>query len=154
MGSNVYVRTNCAIYPSVSVGNYTELGHNVLLRERVSIGSRSLIGTNTIVDGHCRIGSRVSIQTGVYIPMKTLVEDLVFLGPHCVLTNNKYMKRGAKLMGPTIKRKARVGANAVIFPRVIIGEDAVIGAGAVVREDVPAGSVVAGVPARAVSEIK
>ncbi|MFQ5997825.1 MAG: DapH/DapD/GlmU-related protein [Candidatus Bathyarchaeia archaeon] len=152
LGSNVCVRTNCVIYPSVSIGNFTELGHNVTLREEISIGTRSLIGTNTIVDGYCKIGSRVSIQSGVYIPMRSLVEDDAFLGPHCVLTNDKFMKKGARLIGPTIKRRARIGANAVIFPGVTIGEEATVGAGAVVRQNIPSRSVVAGVPAQAISE--
>lgn len=152
LGSNVCVRTNCVIYPSVSIGNFTELGHNVILREEISIGTRSLIGTNTIVDGYCKIGSRVSIQSGAYLPMKSLVEDDAFLGPHCVLTNDKFMKRGAKLIGPTIKRRARIGANAVIFPGVTIGEDAIVGAGSVVRQNIPSRSVFAGVPAQAIGE--
>ncbi len=149
LGRDCVVRSGCAIYATAKLGDYVQLGHNVMIRENVSIGDRSLVGTNTIIDGSCRIGKHVSLQSGVYIPTNSVVEDFAFLGPYCVLTNDKYvMQKPTNLMGPKIRKGASIGANAVIFPEVTIGEGAVVGAGSVVNHDVPAHTVVAGVPAR------
>ena len=70
------------------------------------------------------------------------------MGPRSVTTNDKYMQVGAKLIGPTIKKKARIGANAVLLPGIIVGEEAVVGSAAVVTKDVRAEVTVVGNPAR------
>ena len=120
------------------------------MRENSEIGDDVLIGTNSVLDGHCKIGSNVSIQTDVYITINTIIEDHVFIGPRVVTTNDKYMYYGAKLTGPTIKKGARIGANSTLLPGVVIGENAIVGAGSVVTRDVPDGAVVAGNPARTI----
>jgi len=148
IGDNARIRSGTVIYSDVSIGRGLKTGHNVLIREESQIGDDVLVGTNTVVDGHCLIGNRVVMQTDVYVTAFTTVEDGVFLGPCSVTTNDKYMEYGAKLSGPTIKREARVGANATILPGITIGEKAVVGSGAVVTKDVPDGAVVVGNPAR------
>jgi len=149
IGRNCVIRSNCTIYAGVKLGNRVTLGHNVLIREDVTVDDGSVVGTNTVIDGHSRVGARVSMQTGVYIPAYTTVEDDVFLGPHAVLTNDKFMSRAPyKLKGPTISRKASVGANAIIMPGITVGENAMVAAGAVVTQNVKKKAVVAGVPAR------
>jgi acetyltransferase-like isoleucine patch superfamily enzyme len=100
------------------------------------------------VENQVKIGSDVSIQTGVYITTNTTLEDKVFMGPCSVTTNDKYMQVGAKLIGPTIKKGARIGANATILPAVVVAENAVVGSASVVTKNVPAGAIVAGNPAR------
>lgn len=107
-----------------------------------------------MIENKCLVGNGVSIQTGVYIPTNSRVGDGVFLGPWVVLTNDKYMGRGAlTLRGPIIEPGARVGANATILPGVRIGEDSLVGAGAVVTRNVPPRTVVFGVPARRVGRV-
>jgi acetyltransferase-like isoleucine patch superfamily enzyme len=125
-----------------------------MIRENVIVGNRTKIGTNTVVDGKSTIGSDVSIQTGVYVCTYSTVEDGVFLGPCCVLTNDKYVsQKKTKLIGPTVKRGASVGANALLFPGITVGEEAVIGAQAMVNEDVPPRTIYAGVPARKIGAV-
>jgi acetyltransferase-like isoleucine patch superfamily enzyme len=107
-----------------------------------------------IIEEHCKIGNNVSIQSGVYIPTKSVIEDNVFLGPRATLTNDKLMGRGEwKIEGITIKRGTRVGANSTILPGVVIGENVMIGAGAVVTKDVESNVIVAGVPARKIGDV-
>jgi acetyltransferase-like isoleucine patch superfamily enzyme len=131
-----------------------EFGHHVLVREGVEIGRGSLIGTNVVIDGNCKIGSGVSIQTGAYICSNSIIGDFVFLGPYCVLTNDKYVaQREVELKGPIIESGASVGANAVIMAGVRIGEGAVIGAQALVTKDVPGRKIFFGVPAREVRDV-
>ena len=148
IGMNSIIRSGTVIYSAVQIGDNFRTGHNVLIRENTRIGDNVLVGTNSVVDGDCQIGSKVSIQTGVYVTRYTTIEDGVFLGPCCVTTNDKYMKYGAVLKGPVIKRGVRIGANSTIMPGITVGENAVVGAGAVVTRDVKPNAIVAGVPAR------
>jgi acetyltransferase-like isoleucine patch superfamily enzyme len=107
-----------------------------------------------VIDGDSVIGKDVSMQTGVYVPTNSVIEDHVFLGPYCVLTNDLYMSRKPyELKGPIIREYASIGANATIFPDVEIGEGAAVGAGAVVRKDVPPRAVFVGVPAKKLKDV-
>lgn len=148
LGDNAHIRSGTVIYSDVKIGAGFRTGHNALIRENTDIGNDVLVGTNSVLDGTCRIGNGVSIQTNVYITRYTILEDNVFMGPCSVTTNDKYMQTGAELKGPTIKKGARIGANATILPGITVGEDAVVGAGSVVTRDVAPNTVVAGNPAR------
>jgi acetyltransferase-like isoleucine patch superfamily enzyme len=148
IGDNALIRSGSIIYSGVKIGKGLKTGHNVLLRENSTIGDNVLIGTNSVLDGNCSIGNNVSVQTDAYITAYTGIEDDVFIGPRAVTTNDKYMYYGAQLIGPTIKKGAKIGANVTILPGVVIGKGAVVGAGAVVTKDVPAGVTVVGNPAR------
>jgi acetyltransferase-like isoleucine patch superfamily enzyme len=149
IGNNCIMRTGSVIYAGSVLADNVRMGHNVLIREQVKIGSSTTIGTGVTIDGASVIGSKVSIQTNAYIPWRTTIEDNVFLGPHCVLTNDKYtMRTPYELKGPIIRKGASIGAGAVILPSVEIGAESVIGAGAVVTKDVAPKTIVYGVPAK------
>jgi UDP-N-acetyl-D-mannosaminuronic acid dehydrogenase len=148
IGDNALIRSGSVIYSNVKIGHGLKTGHSVLIRENSEIGNNVLIGTNSVLDGNCKIGNNVSVQTCAYITAYTVIEDNVFIGPRVVTTNDKYMHYGAKLIGPIIKKGARIGANATILPGVVIGEGAIVGSGAVVTKDVPAGTTVVGNPAK------
>lgn len=154
LGKRCIVRSGSILYSDVSIGDEVELGHNVVLREDVSIGDHSLVGTNVVIDGETTVGKGVSIQTGVYICRRSKVGDFVFLGPCCAFTNDRYaMQLETKLQGPTIRRGASIGANSTLMPGVVVGEGAVVGAQAVVTDNVPAGTVFLGVPARQLKKV-
>jgi acetyltransferase-like isoleucine patch superfamily enzyme len=152
---NAVIRPNCTFYSNVSIGENLRTGHNVLVREKTRIGDNVLLGTNVVCDGASSIGNHVSIQSNVYIPLNTVIEDYVFLGPCCVITNDKYPIREEKpvLRGAKIRMGASIGSNAVILPGVEIGEGALVGSGAVVTKDVAPWKVVAGNPARVIKDI-
>jgi acetyltransferase-like isoleucine patch superfamily enzyme len=154
IGRDCVIRSGCTIYSAVSVGESAVFGHNVVLRENVVVGNKTKIGTNSVIDGKSSIGSNVSIQTGVYICTYSTVEDSVFLGPCCVFANDKYVaQKDVKLIGPTVKRGASVGANAILFPGVVVGEGAVVGSQAMVNENVPPRSIYAGLPAKKIRDV-
>ena len=149
IGEGAIIRTNTVIYCEVRIGSNFRTGHNVVIRERTVIGDNVLVGTNTIIDGETKIGNRVKIQSNVYIPRRTIIEDDVFIGPNAVLTNDKYPP-SPDLKGPILKRGARIGANCTILPGIVVGEEAMIAAGAVVTKDVPPRKLAIGVPAKIV----
>jgi len=154
IGERCIVRSGVTLYSGVTVGNNVSFGHNVLVREKVTIGAGTKLGTNVVVDGSTSIGRKVSVQTGVYICTFSTVEDSVFLGPCCVFTNDKYvMQKPFKLIGPTVKKGASIGANALLFPGIIVGEGAVVGSQAMVNVDVPARTAFAGIPAKKIKDL-
>jgi acetyltransferase-like isoleucine patch superfamily enzyme len=149
IGNDCIIRSGTCIYSDVSIGDNVSFGHNVMVRENVLIGRNTLIGTGVVIDGSCRIGERVSIQTGGYICTNSTIEDSVFLGPHAVFTNDKYVaQKRTELVGPTVRRGASIGANALLMPSIEVGEGAVIGAQSLVMRDVPPHSIYVGIPAR------
>ncbi len=100
------------------------------------LGDDVSVGTHTSLEFGNRIGSRVRIHTGCFLELVTL-EDEVFVGPHVVFTDDPHPQCPAYLQcvkGAIVRRGARLGANSTILPGVEIGEDALIGAGSVVRE--------------------
>jgi acetyltransferase-like isoleucine patch superfamily enzyme len=103
------------------------------------------------VENDVRIGARVRMQTGAYVTAWSVVEDDVFVAPGVFLTNDPTAGRrgdGQELRGAVLRRGCRIGGGAVLLPGVEVGEEAFVGAGAVVTRDVEPRTVVVGVPAR------
>ena len=149
IGENALIRPNTIIYCNVRIGKDFRTGHNVLIREDTVIGDNVSVGTNTVIEGNASIGSNVNIQSNVFIPTNTVIEDSVFIGPNVVLTNDKYPIRGdLSLKGPVVRKGVSIGANAIILPRVEIGEGTMIAAGALVTKSVPQWKLAVGSPAR------
>ncbi len=149
LGRNATLRPGTVIYCEVEIGDDFQTGHNVLVREQTRIGDRVALGTGAICEGHAVIGSDVSIQSMAFIPTNTVIGDRVFLGPHVVLTNDRYPPTGiGGLEGPVIEDGAAIGANATVLPGVRIGAGALVAAGAIVTKDVPPGMLAIGAPAR------
>ena len=154
LGEGCVVRSCTTIYSNVIVGDHVLFGHNVLVREGVTIGNGTKLGTNVVIDGKTGIGSRVSVQTGVYVCTYSTIEDGVFLGPCCVFTNDKYAaQKPFKLVGPTVKKGASIGANALLFPGITVGEGAVVGSQAMVNSNVPPRTIFVGIPARRIRKV-
>lgn len=148
LGDDAVVRSGTVVYASVRAGDGLATGHNALIREHTTLGDDVLVGTNTVIDGHAELGSRVRLQTGVYVPQYTTIDDEVFVGPCAALTNDPYpLRKPADLEGPTLERGVTIGANATVLPGVTVGERSFVAAGAVVTDDVPPDTLVAGVPA-------
>jgi acetyltransferase-like isoleucine patch superfamily enzyme len=133
------------------------VGDRAYVRERASVGEGSVVGAGTTVDNDVTIGARVRIQTGCYLTAFSVIEDDVFVAPGVTTTNDNTMGRhtpGFELRGAVLRRACRVGAASVLLPGIEIGEEAFVAAGALVTRDVPARTLVMGVPARAVREVE
>lgn len=149
IGKNAFIRSNTVVYDDVTIGKNLKTGHGVVIREETTMGDNVLVGTNSVIEGHCTIGNNVSIQSNVYIPTNTIIEDYVFMGPCVCITNDKYPIRiDFKLRGPIIRRGASIGANSTFLSGIEIGEGAMVAAGAIVTHDVPSKYLAIGSPAR------
>jgi len=150
IGRDSVVRSGSVLYAGSTIGDEFETGHNVVVREENQIGSGVKIWNNSVIDYGCTIGDRVKIHSNCYVAQFTTLEDDVFLAPGASLANDPHPGSETHLCmrGPTIKKGAQIGMNATILPFITIGEHALVGAGAVVTHDVPAGMIVAGNPAR------
>ena len=156
IGVRAVIRSHTVIYAGNVIGNDFATGHGVMIREENQIGNRVSIGTHSIIEHHVRIGDGVRIHSQAFIPEYSVLEEGCWIGPNVVFTNAYHPlcpKVKECLKGPTIKRGAKIGANATLLPDITIGENALVGAGAVVVEDVPPGTVVVGNPARVIKNI-
>lgn len=151
IGRDGTIRSHTTIYAGTRIGQRVQTGHSVLIRESTRIGDDCSIGTGSVVEFAVVIGDRVRLHSQCFIPEYSLLEDDCWLGPRVVITNARYpasQRTKQSLEGVRICRLARIGANATLLPGVVIGEGALVGAGAVVTHDVPADMVVVGNPAR------
>ena len=104
-----------------------------------------------MLDPGVTVGTRVRVQTDVYLTQGSVVEDDVFVGPGACTTNDDTMSRhdsSYELRGATLRRACRIGGAAVLVPGVEVGEEAFVGAGAVVTRNVAPRTLVVGSPAR------
>ena len=151
LGDHATVRSGAVIYGDVTIGDWFQSGHHVLIREHTTIGHHVVLGTHSVIDGNVRIGDFVKIESHCYIPTHVSIGSRVFLGPNVTLTNDRYplrMRDEYKPEGPVIEDGVTLGAGVIVLPGLCIGADSMVAAGAVVTKDVPAGSLVVGVPGR------
>jgi UDP-2-acetamido-3-amino-2,3-dideoxy-glucuronate N-acetyltransferase len=151
IGPGVWVGAGAVVLAGAQIGADALLGDRCFVRERSVVGPGTVIGGGSSIDNDVVIGARVRVQTNVYLPSYTTVEDDVFIGPGVTGTNDNTMARHADAEptpGPRLRRACRIGGGVVLLPGVEVGEESFVAAGAVVTRDVPARAVVMGVPAR------
>jgi acetyltransferase-like isoleucine patch superfamily enzyme len=157
LGAGTVVSTGAVVFAGSRLGERVIVGDQACVRERVEVGDDVVIGRGSLVENDTTIGALTKIQAHAYITAYSTLEDNVFIAPCVATTNDNFMgrteKRHALVKGPTIRRGARVGGAAVLLPGIEVGEEAFIGAGAIVIRDVPPRAVVVGSPARQIREV-
>jgi acetyltransferase-like isoleucine patch superfamily enzyme len=157
IGDGTVISTAAIVFAGTTVGARVILGDQSCVRERVTLGDDVVVGRGSLVENDTTVGARTRIQADAYVTAYSTLEEDVFLAPCVVTTNDDFMGRTEKrlelMAGPTIRRGARIGGGAVLCPGVEIGEEAFVGAGAVVTKDVPPRVVVVGNPARVLREV-
>jgi acetyltransferase-like isoleucine patch superfamily enzyme len=157
LGDGTIVSTGATVFAGAKVGARVILGDQSCVRERVTVGDDVVIGRGSLVENDTTIGAMTKIQAEAYITAYSTLEEHVFIAPCVVTTNDNFMGRTERrhelLKGPTIRRGARIGGGAVLLPGVEIGEEAFVGAGAVVTKDVEPRMLVVGNPARVLRSV-
>jgi UDP-2-acetamido-3-amino-2,3-dideoxy-glucuronate N-acetyltransferase len=148
----------CVVADDVQVGPNTRIGNFVLIRDRTVIGESCVIGSYVDIEGEVQIGNFVSLQSGCYLTRGVVIEDQVFCGPRVVTMNDKKMshRRSALVFtrsAPRLLRGARIGGGSILCPGITVGENALVGAGSLVTNDVPDRAIMLGNPARVVGAV-
>ena len=136
------------------MGDGTRIEAFAHVRAGARIGRDCTLGDHIFIAGNVTIGDRVTIHCGVQLWDGVTIEDDVLIGPNATFTNERFPRshqRPEQVLPTLVKRGASVGANATILPGIVIEEQVMVGAGAVVTRNVPRNAVVAGNPARIIS---
>jgi acetyltransferase-like isoleucine patch superfamily enzyme len=157
LGAGTIVSTGAVVFAGTRLGERVIVGDQACVRERCELGDDCVVGRGSLVENDTSVGARTKIQANAYVTAYSELEDDVFIAPCVATTNDNFMGRTEKRhelrKGPTIRRGARIGGAAVLLPGIEIGEEAFVGAGAIVVRDVPARAVVVGSPARQIREV-
>jgi acetyltransferase-like isoleucine patch superfamily enzyme len=157
VGESAAILAGAVVFAGTRLGRGVIVGDQACVRERCEVGDEVVIGRGVLLENEVAVGARTKIQADAYVTRGSLLEEDVFIAPCVVTTNDNFMgrtdRRHELRKGPTIRRGARVGAGAVLLPGIEIGEEAFVGAGAVVLRDVPPRAVVVGNPARQIRDV-
>lgn len=150
--ANAYVNQTCIIEDNVEIGEGTLIGPFCFIRSNTIIGKNCKIGPMNVFEGSLKVGNNVRIGTHCNLGWFTTIEDYVFLGGHSTGANDhriKYLRqiKESEFKGYTIKKGARIGLGVIFMSGVVVGEEALVGAGSLVTYDVEPGEIVFGVPA-------
>lgn len=146
-----FVHESSYIDEGARIGTGTKIWHFCHVMANAQIGEGCILGQNVMVADNVYIGNNVKIQNNVSIYAGVILEDDVFCGPSCVFTNvinpRSQIGRRSEYQRTLVKRGATIGANATVICGVSIGCYAFVGAGAIIRRDVPDYALMLGVPA-------
>ncbi len=156
IGSGATIGSATIVFKGSMLGQDVYVGDRAQIREGCRIGDSTMIGQEVTIENDVEVGDFVKIQSCAYIAASTRIEDNVFIAPMAVTTNDNSIGRSKdqKLKkGPIIKKAARIGANAILLPGIVVGDEAFVAAGSVVTKDIPAAKLVIGIPAKVVRDI-
>jgi acetyltransferase-like isoleucine patch superfamily enzyme len=157
IGDGTIVSTGAIVFAGTRIGARVIVGDQACVRERVDIGDDVVVGRGVLVENDTTIGALTKIQADAYITAYSTLEDNVFIAPRVITTNDNFMGRTERrhelIKGPTVRRGARVGGGAILCPGIVVGEEAFVGAGAVVTRDVAPRMLVVGNPARVLRSV-
>jgi acetyltransferase-like isoleucine patch superfamily enzyme len=157
IGDGTVVSTGAIVFAGSQIGARCIVGDQSCIRERVTMADDCILGRGSLIENDTTVGEGTRIQAEAYVTAYSTLEEDVFIAPCVVTTNDNFMGRTAKrqalMKGPTIRRGARIGGGAILCPGIEIGEEAFVGAGAVVTKDVPPRVLVVGSPARVLRDV-
>ncbi|MBZ0106133.1 MAG: N-acetyltransferase [Sulfuricella denitrificans] len=153
VSADAFIHSHALVEEGAVVGALTRVWAFVHILPGARIGGECNICDHVFIENDVIVGDRVTIKSGVQLWDGLRLEDDVFVGPNATFTNDRFPRSKQwpeAFLQTRVGRGASIGANATILPGVVIGERAMVGAGAVVTVDVPPDTVVVGNPARPV----
>ena len=157
IGDYCQIGANVVIYCQCEIGERNLIADLATIRENVSLGGLNIVGRNVSIENFVKIGSRNKFETNSYITAYSEIGDYCFVAPCTATSNDNFMARDKErfnhFKGITMESGSRIGVNATILPGKVLHSDAVVAAGAVVTRDVPAKTIVVGNPAKAFREV-
>lgn len=157
IGKRATIRPFTTIYAGNTIGDDFQTGQGASIRENNTIGDSVSVGTNSVLEFENRIGNNVRIHSLCFLELAE-VGDWVFVGPNVVCTDDPHPMKCPKykecLGGVKVEEFAKIGANCTLLPGVVIGRNALIGAGSVVTHNVPENMVAFGCPAKPIKKIQ
>jgi UDP-2-acetamido-3-amino-2,3-dideoxy-glucuronate N-acetyltransferase len=145
-----YIHPSTIVDQPCTIGKGTKIWHYCHIMAGAKIGENCTLGQNVMIANNATIGDNVKIQNNVSVYSGVELESDVFCGPSCVFTNvinpRSQINRQLEYQTTLVRRGATLGANATIICGITIGRYAFIGAGSVVRQNVPDYALILGVP--------
>lgn len=154
--SKAFVHENAIVEEGAAIGAGSRVWAFVHILPGAVIGDDCNVCDHVFIENDVRVGNRVTLKCGVFLWDGIYLDDDVFVGPNATFTNDKrprsrqYPKSFPRT---TVESGASIGANATILPGLRIGANAMVGAGAVVTNDVPPNTVVVGNPGRVIGHV-
>lgn len=153
IGQNALIRSGSIIYAGSVIGDNFQTGHQVTIREKSQIGNNVSIGTLSDIQGNCKLGNYVRLHSNVHIGQLSTVDDFVWIYPYVVLTNDPTPPSN-EFVGVHVHSFAIVATGSIIMPGLDIGQDCLIGAGAIVTKSIEPYAVAVGNPAKVISDVR
>jgi acetyltransferase-like isoleucine patch superfamily enzyme len=150
IGTNCVIGACAVLYVGTTIGNDTMIGDLASIREECKIGNHVVIGRGVMLNYNIEVRDRARIMDTSHFGGDIVVEEDVFVGPHVSTANDNTigLTAGVTRRGPRICRGASIGVGAILLAGITIGEQAIVGAGALVLHDVPPRKIAIGVPAK------
>ncbi len=155
IGRNCVIGAGVVLYIGTTIGDDTLIGDLTCIREQCRIGRHVVIGRGVMLNYNVEIRDRARVMDASHFGGDMLVEEDAFVGPHVSSANDNTigLRAGVTRQGPHICRGASIGVGAILLAGVTIGEQAIVGAGALVMEDVPPRKFAIGLPAKSEDDV-
>lgn len=157
IGDECLIGTSAIVYRGAKLGRKCLVADLGGVREEVTVGEGTIIGRAAYVENQSTVGSYAKLETFVYVCAYSTIGDRAFLAPMVTVTNDNFVGRTPErfqhFKGATVERGGRVGANTTLLPGARVEEDALVGAGSVVRVNAPARKISYGNPARVIRDV-
>lgn len=157
IGDDALIGTAVTIYRGAKIGPKCLIADLAAVREDATVGEGTIVGRCAYVENQCTVGRYVKIETMVYIAAYSSIGDRAFVAPMVTVTNDNFVGRTKErfdhFKGVTIERGGRVGANTTLLPGAVVEEDALVGAGSVLKGRAPARKITFGHPAKVLRDV-
>lgn len=136
IGPDSVIRSGTIIYAGSTIGECFSTGHNAVIREYSKFGRNCSFGTYSAADGYVEVGDNCRFHNNCFLASYTIIKNNVCFYPYAITLDSIHPPCQDCRKGPVIEDNAVICANAVILPKVKIGRNSVVGAGAIINKDV------------------